>query len=153
MRLLRDDLDTTSTKLPIREIMLHAGNFHTQSLGACPDVVAFLSIHAVHRRAEHLEKAINVMRINESDSVVSVQEEKEPMFSHGSDGLDLLNPGRFHDLTYERERLYAFNGAVLASWWEVLKQGSLLGQKIGYIEMSPNDSLQIKTPAMLRRPA
>lgn len=151
MRLLRDDLGKTSTKLPIREIMLHAGNFYIESLGACPDVVAFLSIHAVHRRAEHLEKAINVMRINESDSVVSVQEEKEPMFSHGSDGLDLLNPGRFHDLSYDRERLYAFNGAILATWWEVLQQGSLLGETIGYIEMTPDDSLQIKNPAMLRK--
>lgn len=152
VRLLRDDLGTNTTKLPIREIMQHAGGFYKDSVGVSPDVVAFLSIHAVHRRAEHLEKAINVLRINESDSVVSVQEEKEPVFSHGPDGLELLNPGRFHGLSYDRERLYAFNGAILATWWEVLEQESLLGEKVGYVEMSPDDSLQIKNPAMLRKP-
>lgn len=148
-RVLRDDLGTSSTKLPIRDIMLHAGQFYAELERTSPDVVAFLSIHAVHRRAEHLEKAFNVLRITESDSVVSVQEEREPVFSHGTDGLRLLNPGRFQDLSYDRERLYAFNGAILATWWDVLQQESLLGEKVGYVEMSSADSLQIKSAAML----
>jgi CMP-N-acetylneuraminic acid synthetase len=128
--------------------MLHAGDFFKDLHGAPPDIVTFCSIHAVHRRTEHLEKAIDVLRVTESDSVVSVQELREPVFSHGVDGLHLLNPGRFQQLTYDRERLYIFNGAILASWWEVLKEEQLLGQKVGYIEMSPDDSLQIKSRSM-----
>ncbi|MBK1646788.1 hypothetical protein CKO25_19525 [Thiocapsa imhoffii] len=148
-RVLRDDLGTSSAKLPIRDIMLHAGHYYAELTGTSPDVVVFLSIHAVHRRTEHLEKAINVLRITESDSVVSVQEEREPVFAHGPDGLSLLNPGRFDDLSYDRERLYTFNGAILSIWWEILQQESLLGDKVAYIEMSPEDSLQIKNATML----
>jgi glycosyltransferase involved in cell wall biosynthesis len=144
-RVLRDDIGINTSKLPILDIMLHAGEFHKELNGTTPDIITFLSIHAVHRRAEHVEKAINVLRIIQGDSVVSVQEEREPIFQHGSNGLKLLNPGRFQDLIYDRERLYSYNGAVIAAWWEVLQTGELLGQKISYIEMSYRDSLQIKT--------
>jgi len=143
-RMLREVPSIGSDKLSMRSIMLQAGEFHLDSSGTYPDVVAFLSLHAVRRCGEHIEKALHVLRITESDSVVSVQEEREPVFSHGTDGLQLLNPGRFHDLAYDRERLYAFNGSIVATWWEVLQHETLLGQKIGYIEMSAKDSLQIK---------
>ncbi len=143
-RLLRTEVDNTAT-VPVREIMLHAAATHRVAYGIFPDVVAFLSLHAVNRRAEHVEKCLNVLRITESDSVVSVQAEREPIFSHGADGLHLLNPGRFHDLAYDRERLYRFNGAILASWWDQLQAGSLLGQRVAYIEMSADDSFQVKS--------
>ena len=71
------------------------------------------------------------------------------MFKPSRDGLDLLNPGRFDELVYERERLYRFNGAVLAVWWEVLAEGDLFGRQIGYIEMSKEESIQIKRLADL----
>lgn len=143
-RLLRDEPSEQTRNPPLRDIMMQAGQFYYESTGTYPDAVAFLSIHAVNRRSEHLDKAVHVLRITESDSVVSVQEEREPVFSHGAEGLNLLNPGRFQDLTYDRERLYAFNGAVLATWWDVLQEENLLGERIGYIEMTAEDSLQIK---------
>ncbi len=135
--------------VPIREILLHAGQSHRTQHGTFPDMITFLSIHAVRRRAEHVDKALRMLRITESDSVVSVQEEREPVFSHGTDGLRLLNPGRFHALSYDRERLYRFNGAILAAWWDIVEGTGLLGEKVAYIEMSPQDSLQIKDPTML----
>lgn len=148
-RLLRDNSDKNMTKLPIWDIMLQAGKFHEELNGSSPDIVMFLSIHALNRRPEHVEKAINVLRITDSDSVVSVKEEREPIFSHGPTGLQLLNPGRFQELTYDRERLYSFNGAIIGVWWEVLKQKCFLGKKISYIEMTSHDSIQIKSPEML----
>lgn len=149
-RVLRDNAGSNTSKLPIRDIMLHAGQSHKELNGTTPDIITFLSIHAVNRRAEHVEKAINVLRITESDSVVSVQEEREPIFSHGPDGLNLLNPGRFQDLAYDRERFYSFTGGVLAVWWEVAQQENLIGEKVGYIEMSDKDSLQIKSNSIWR---
>ena len=93
--------------------------------------------------------AINNLIVSESDSVVSVQEEREPMFNYGKSGLNLINPGRFKDLSFDKERLYRFNGSIIATWWEVLKADTLFGEKIAHIEMSNLDSLQIKTSAML----
>ena len=130
--------------LPIRDILHHAGLDHQDQHGAPPDILAFLSLHAVNRRADHLNDAVNTLRVTESDSVISVLPESEPLFAHGANGLALLNPGRFRDLAYDRERFYAFNGCVLASWWEIIESGELLGTKIGFVEMSEKDSFQIK---------
>jgi CMP-N-acetylneuraminic acid synthetase len=149
IRLLRSEQASATPSVPIMEIMLEAGHQYRRIEGRVPDVVTFLSIHAVRRRAEHIDKALNLLRITESDSVVSVEEEREPLFTHGASGLDLINPGRFQDLAYDRERVYRFNGAILAVWWEVLLTGNLLGKKIGYIEMSAQESLQIKHASMV----
>jgi glycosyltransferase involved in cell wall biosynthesis len=131
-------------RIRLPEILIHAGEAYHQKHGAYPDVVAFLSLHAPLRRAIDVDKAIDSLRIHSCDSVVSVCEEVEPVFAHGREGLQLLNPGRFDGLTYERERLYRFNGAVLAVWWDILVEGDLFGQRIGYVEMAQEDSIQIK---------
>ena len=96
----------------------------------------FLSLHAINRNHKHIDNALNVLRITESDSVVSVQEEREPMFNYGRNGLEIINRGRFQDLTFDKERLYRFNGSIIATWWEVLKADILFGDKIAHIEMS-----------------
>lgn len=148
-RLLRYEEEKGGKNIPIRELMINAGEYYANVAGVYPDVIAFLSLHAVYRRAEHINKALNVLRVTESDAVVSVQEEREPMFSYGETGLNLLNPGRFQDLVYDRERLYRFNGSIIATWWEVLEEHHLFGEKIAFIEMSSDDSFQIKRPGML----
>lgn len=135
--------------LPIKDLLLAAGKYFNQLMGTCPDILAYLSLHAVHRQNTHIDDAINVLRINESDSVVSVQEEREPMFRHGKTGLELLNPGRFDGLTFDREKLFQFNGSIIATWWEVLKENQLLGESISFVEMSFEDSYQIKNMEML----
>ena len=110
----------------------------------------FLSMHAINRKSYHIDKAFNVLRVTESDSVVSVQEEREPMFNYEKSGLNLINPGRFEDLVYDKERLYRFNGSIIATWWEVLKEHSLFGEKISFIEMTQEESIQIKSASMLK---
>ena len=135
--------------VPIRDLMKHAGDQFYKSTGEYPDSVAFLSLHAVNRRTSHIDKALNVMRLTESDSVVSVEEEREPMFRHGEAGLELLNQGRFQDLTYDRERLYRFNGSIISCWWDVLQQHELFGNKIAFVEMSAEESIQIKNEGFL----
>ena len=148
IRLLRDK-DAKSQGVPIRDFMFIAGEKYQEKNKSYPDIIMFLSLHAINRNHEHIDNALNVLRITESDSVVSVQEEREPMFNYGSNGLEIINKGRFQDLTFDKERLYRFNGSIIATWWEVLKADTLFGEKIGHIEMSNEDSLQIKTSAML----
>lgn len=134
----------TDVSVPMRAVMqAAAADFHSRH-AADPDIVAFLSVHAFKRRPEHVDKAMHVLRVTESDSVVSVQTEREPMFAHDRLGLRLLNPGRIRDLSYARERLYRFNGAIIGLWYDVLKHPSLLGDRISYIEMSGADSIQFK---------
>ncbi len=141
--------DSKSNGIPIRDFMIQAAEKYSETKGRYPDIMLFLSLHAINRKSAHIDNALNVLRISESDSVVSVQEEREPMFNYGKNGLSLINKGRFQDLTFDKERLYRFNGSIIATWWEILRQQSLFGKKIGYIEMSAEDSIQVKTTSML----
>jgi CMP-N-acetylneuraminic acid synthetase len=144
LRYLRPIDKSIDGSLPIRDILIGASKYFNQLTGAHADIMAYLSLHAVHRRSAHIDNALNVLRITESDSVVSVQEEREPMFRIGKTGLDLLNPGRFQGLSFEREKLFQFNGSIIATWLEVLQANHLLGENISFVEMSPDDSYQIK---------
>ena len=99
--------------------MALAGKDYFEEHKTYPDIIIFLSMHAINRKKDHIEKALNVLRVTEGDSVVSVEEEREPMFSYSKSGLDLINPGRFQDLIFNEERLYRFNGCLIATWWEV----------------------------------
>ncbi len=137
-------LDDNTQNIPITDFMLSTGNYYKNIKGDYPDIVIYLSLHAVNRKKEHIDQAINNLLISDSHSVVSVQEEREPMFNHGKQGLNIINPGRFRNLSYDKEKLYRFNGAVIATWWDVICQGSLFGIRTSYIEMSRDDSIQVK---------
>tara|TARA_X000000950_G_scaffold166898_1_gene203786 strand:- start:17303 stop:18682 length:1380 start_codon:yes stop_codon:yes gene_type:complete len=143
LRLLRTQ-NKESNNIPIRDFMFSAGEHYTKQKGVNPDIVMFLSLHAVNRRKIHIEKAINNLLLSGSDSVVSVQEEREPMFNYGKSGLNLINPGRFRNLSFDKEKLYRFNGSIIATNWETIKSGSLFGLNTSFIEMSSKDSIQIK---------
>jgi len=134
---------------PIREFLLEAGNEYYSKKGIYPDIMVYLSLHALQRNFDHIDSAINILRITESDSIVSVLEERDPMFNYGENGLELINPGRFQDLNFDRERLYKFNGCLAAVWWEILKENDLFGDKIAFLEMSKEDSVQVTSQSMV----
>jgi len=144
IRILRDKSESSDRNIPLRNLMISAGECYKKEAGAYPDAVAFLSLHAINRTTDHIDQALNVLRITESDTVVSLQEEREAIFIYAKTGLELLNPGRFQDLMFDRERLYSFNGSILATWWDVLQEHHLFGEKISSIEMSVEDSFQLK---------
>ena len=136
--------ELAGSHIHLREILVHAAEQHHCVYDKYPDIVLFLSLHAPFRKAQHVDSAIDILRISACDTLVSVCEEREPAFVYGKNGLKLLNPGRFNGLKYERETIYRFNGAVIAVWWEVLKDVGVFGENIGYIEMGRKESLQIK---------
>ena len=135
--------------IPIRQFMLSAGELYFQENNNYPDIIIYLSLHAVKRKTEDIESALNILQISEADSIVSVQEEREPMFKHGKDGLSLINPGRFQHLSFDKEKLYRFNGVLIGAWWEVLKSHSMFGEKISYMEMSKSNSIQVRSKSIL----
>jgi glycosyltransferase involved in cell wall biosynthesis len=126
------------------DILKHGINEYFKLKGKNPDIVLFLSLHAPFRKEEHINKAINVLSVQNCDSVVSVIEERAPMFNYGKMGLNLINPGKFMGLSHEKEMLFKFNGSVIACWSENVLNGYLFGEKIGYIEMNEAESEQIK---------
>ncbi len=148
LRLLRKK-NKTQNNIPVIDFMKTSAQLFYNKKGEYPDIVIYLSLHAVKRRKSHIDNALNVLLLSESDSVVSVQEEREPMFKFGVSGLELINPGRFKNLSFDKEKLYRFNGSLIATWWDLLEKESLFGIKTSYIEMSSKDSLQIKDSSQL----
>lgn len=145
LMLLNRPAELSGSYAPFREILLHAAEAYRDLNSSYPDMVLFLSVHAPLRRAKHVDKAVDVLRIHSCDSVVSVCEERRPILRFGAEGLELINPGRFDDIDYEREKLYRFNGAVLGVWNDVLRGGGLFGDTIGYIEMTTDESVEVRS--------
>ena len=137
-----------SNNIPITDFLRSAGDFYQKECGEYPDILIYLSLHAINRTQDHIDKAINNLIISESECVVSVQEEREPMFNITNSGLNLINPGRFKDLSFEKERLYRFNGSIIASTWNNILKNNLFGSKTSFIEMNHNDSIQVKDSSL-----
>ncbi len=133
-----------SKNIPIIDILKSAAETYNIQNNYYPDILIFLSLHSINRKATHIDKAINMLKLSKTDSVVSVQEERDPIFRYSENGLNIINPGRFKDLVYDNERLYRFNGSIIAIWWEVLKEDLLFGEKTSFIEMSNKESFQVK---------
>ena len=146
-RLLRKTKNK-SKNIPISDFLVSASKLYKKKFGDYPDIVVYLSLHAVNRKKDHIDTAINNLIITESDTVVSVQEEREPMFNISKSGLNLINPGRFRDLSFDKERLYRFNGSIIASTWNNISQNKLFESKTSFIEMSHHDSIQVKDSSL-----
>ena len=133
----------------LQQILHHAGKEHFAATNHYPDVVVFLNLHAPLRDAQSITKALNVLLVTESDTVVSVVEEREPVFMHSENGIKLVGAGRFDGLFHRREQVFKYNGNTIAVWWDILDQGAVWGNKIGYVEMTAEDSIQLKLPESL----
>jgi CMP-N-acetylneuraminic acid synthetase/GT2 family glycosyltransferase len=127
--------------LQISEVLAEAYEFICSSEGIEVDIIACLSIHSVRRTCQHIDNAIDLLLLSGSDSVLSVQEIRDPILRHGKEGLEVLNMGKFKSLDFERERLYKFNGAIVVVWKEVLEGRQPFGESIGYLEMSFEESM------------
>jgi CMP-N-acetylneuraminic acid synthetase len=106
-----------------------------------PEAVCTLYINTPLRRAEHIDRAVHAMTIFKTDSVVSVQEELAHMYRHRRFGLAPVTKTE-GELRLEREALYSANGAIYLSKASVIRQGRLLGKRVGHIVMLPEESIK-----------
>lgn len=132
--------------IQIKRIITDSLNEFYKQKKIYPDISVFLSLHSPNKSFTTIDNAIDTLKENLFDSVVSVTPEEEPIFNLTNTGLKVLNPGRFDDLSYEKEQLYKFNGSVIAMWSNTIEDFDVLGEKIGFIEMTREDSIQIKSP-------
>ena len=128
--------------IPIIDILKSSSEAYFKKKKRYPDILVYLSLHSINRKGIHIDKAIDMLKLSKADSVVSVLEERDPIFKYSENGLDLINPGRFKKLVYDNERLYRFNGSIIASWWDTIKENKLFGDKTSFIEMSNIESQQ-----------
>ena len=111
-----------------------------------PDIVVMLSVHSPLRTADHIVEAVDTLLLHNVDNVISVYEDQGLHFLHEENGLQAINPGFHARLRLEREALFVDNGAINAMWREVIRPSEHLGNRIGHVVMSREDSFMIKGP-------
>lgn len=114
------------------------------SRGYVPHAVCILYITTPLRRAHHIDKAIDTMTIFDVDSVISIQEELSYFYFHRRFGLSPVSESR-RNLRFEKDSIYRENGSVILSKTDIIKEGHLLGKKIGHIAMLPEESVKINS--------
>ena len=109
-----------------------------------PDAAAILYINTPIRKAYHIDKAVNTMKIFDVDTVLSIVEELAPCYQHEEFGLTPINEVG-QNLRLERKSIYKENGAIYLMKTSVLEEGLFLGKKVGHITMLPEESVKINS--------
>lgn len=142
MRKLREG-DISGDYINLQKILFDCGIEYESRFGNPPDIVVSLSIHSILRNTEVLNKGIDSLIYTEVDTVVSVVEERSPIFINDINKLRLVGSGRFDNLYRKNEQLFRFNGIFMGSWWDIIQNGACWGENIGYVEMPGEDSILI----------
>jgi len=140
---------------PMLPVLQHAARELARG-GFAADVVVLLQPTSPLRRAEHIDRAVDLLESTGADSVVSVVEVPHAFTPVSVLQLvgDRLRPyldGETVTRRQDKPRLLARNGpAVLAVRTRVLEAGSLYGSDSRPLLMHPADSVDIDDPADLQ---
>jgi glycosyltransferase involved in cell wall biosynthesis len=134
----------------LHDILSHALSTFEKEKATLPDIILFLSLHTPLINTIAVQQAIDILLVTESDTVVSVHEERNPIFTHSVNGLKLVGAGRFDGLFHRSQQLFRFTGGIIASWCGSITERSLWSGKTGYVELSPEQSLVVNDLATLR---
>jgi CMP-N-acetylneuraminic acid synthetase len=136
---------------PMLPVLQHAAAMMTAN-GFAPDAVVLLQPTSPLRRAEHIDRAVDLLEASGADSVVTVVEvphQFNPVSVMRLDGERLVP---FLDgppvlRRQDKPRVLARNGpAVLAVRSDVLRSGSLYGNDSRPLLMGTEESLDVDTP-------
>ena len=111
----------------------------------CPDVeyICVLNINSPLRSWEHIDWAINTLKVFDLDKVLSVDEELGNLYKHAKNGLESLNQEQ-QSLKLERDSVFQENGAITILPLENFdaKKTKL---KVGHISLLPYESVRINS--------
>jgi CMP-N-acetylneuraminic acid synthetase len=148
------ELATDTT--PMLPVVQHAVDAMSAD-GFAADAVVLLQPTSPLRRAEHIDRAVELLDSSGADSVVAVTEvphQFNPVSVMRLEG-DRLVPFLDGPQVYRRQDkplVFARNGpAVLATRVDVVRRGSLYGDDIRPLVMTPEESLDIDSQADLER--
>jgi glycosyltransferase involved in cell wall biosynthesis len=127
----------------IEELLSFCGQKIIKQKKITPDVMVFLSMHTIRFNVDHVDRSVDLLKLNNFDTIFSVTKETDPMFIFENANYKLLNRGRFKNLDYASQNLARFNGSLIASWWRVIINNKLFNNNFGVIELNSKDYLQI----------
>lgn len=125
----------------VNECLTHLANEHDIH----PDIVVLLSLHSPLRNGRQIRKALDTLLLYDVDSVISISENQDLHFVHGSEGLEPLNPSMHRQIRTEREGLYTDNGSIRIAWTDIVTEHSILGQRVGHVTMPYWHGMRVKS--------
>ena len=128
----------------LAKTLIHASKSFYKQNKYFPDLIIYLSLHTIRRNEAYIDQAINTLLIKKYDSVISVNEEKDPIFLYNPISLKPMNISRFEDKDKLSEKIYRFNGSFIVVKNESLMKDNIFGNNIGHIEMLGKDIIEIK---------
>tara|TARA_Y100001935_G_scaffold207685_1_gene177008 strand:+ start:13004 stop:14359 length:1356 start_codon:yes stop_codon:yes gene_type:complete len=110
-----------------------------------PDVeyICVLNINSPLRTWEHIDWAINTLKVFDLDKVLSVDEELGNLYTHEKNGLESLNQQQ-QSLKLERDSVFQENGAITILPLENFDNGKAK-LKVGHISLLPYESVRINS--------
>ena len=128
----------------LQEILNFSKNEYFKK-GGNSEIFIFLNLHIIRSKIDHVESAINLLKISDFEIVFSVFKEKEPIFKFQKNNFSLLNSGRFNNLDFNAETIFKFNGSVICGNWNILNKGNMFKKKSGFVETSFNEIININS--------
>ena len=126
----------------LQEILQFSKKEYFKNGGNC-EIFIFMNLHIVRNKLDHLESAINLLKISDFEIVFSVYKENEPIFKFQKERFSLLNAGRFNNLDFNSETIFKFNGSVICGYWSILNKGNMFRKKSGFVETSRDEIINI----------
>lgn len=151
LRLLRNK-EENDNFIPFNDIISSSIDYYKKIHKTKPDIIVFLSLTNLSHSNKIFDQALNKLRLDNSDSIVSVNVAREPIFKLERNGLKLVNQGKFEGLSLRDDKLFEFNGSLIAFWHDNINQyDSFLGKKISYLEMDPKDFFKINIKQLSKK--
>jgi len=122
--------------VPLSAILRHAVESFGSQRGGRPDVLVFLNMHTPTRTASDITTVIDTLFITQTDTVVTVTKERDPVLVRSAAGLRLIGNGRFDGLERAGEEVLRFNNVAIASWVEIVEQDRIWAGRIGVADMT-----------------
>lgn len=134
-----------SIKFSKREDYLDAIAKFLKKMKINSEFFCILNVNSPLRSSEHIDWAINTIKIFNLDGLISVDEELSNLFKHSENGLEVLESNT-ERLKIERDPIFKENGAITImradkSFKNAFEQNS----RVGHICLLPHESVRINS--------
>ena len=140
--IIRNKSNSLFKSVPILEIINNVkAKLELQNM-LIPNYWLYLGVMAKFREVDHIKRAMSLIDTFNYDSLVSVIEERSPLFQIGKGSLEILNPGRFNNLEYHDEKIMRYNESLILLRDNSIQTDNFLSKKVGYLEMTQAESIK-----------
>jgi GT2 family glycosyltransferase/CMP-N-acetylneuraminic acid synthetase len=139
-------ISSTSPAVPFENSILDLLDWLKVNDDYCPDIIVIRHPHTPFLTDEHVSEAINSMLLYGTDTVLSVMEDLTYHWKVGRVGLE---PVGYKKRVVKQEKDLIFKevgGLYIFSAPLLVETGSLVGGRIGHIEVAPYNALRIQSP-------